>query len=232
MAKSTPQRLSAGCASRLLFFMLLTACIGLGWAITSALQPQDLSDIGGHGPSNKVTQAPRDLKATLRSSIDRKYPLTLSETEINRWLAHTLATRQGGFLGEKITLDAVCVRLEDGVAEVIMERHFLSKPFTVSMFLQIERMEGLQGVTTEIQLHGGPYHPDFPKPPKGGRFGNLVVPQGFLILVMPAYEKLAALFSEEIDLAFREMSRIKIEKNQLVLDPRDPADSGMIPQTF
>jgi hypothetical protein len=62
--------------------------------------------------------------------------------------------------------------------------------------------------------------------------GNLVVPQGFLILVMPAYEKLAALFSEEIDLAFREMSRIKIEKNQLVLDPRDPADSGMIPQTF
>ena len=214
-----------------MFLILLAACIGLGWAITLALQPQDLSDIGGHGPKDK-NHPPRDLKATLKSAIERKYPLTLSETEINRWLAHTLSARQGGFLEEKITLDGVWVRLENEVAEVIMERHFLGKPFTVSMYLQIERREGLQGITTEIELHGGPYHPDFPKPPKGGRFGNLLVPQGFLILVMPAYETLAGLFSEEIDLAFREMSRIQIKKDQLVLDPRDPADNGMIPQTF
>ena len=69
--------------------------------------------------------------------------------------------------------------------------------------------------------------------PRGGRFGKLVVPQGFLLLVMPAYEKLVPLFREEIHLGFEEMARIKIEKNRLVLDPREPSgDPSGLPQTF
>ncbi len=60
-----------------------------------------------------------------------------------------------------------------------------------------------------------------------------MVPQGFLLLVMPAYENLAALFREELHLAFEEMARIKIERHRLVLDPREPPDdpSGL-PRDF
>jgi hypothetical protein len=81
-------------------------------------------------------------------------------------------------------------------------------------------------------LQGGPYHSDFPKPPRGGRFGKLVVPQGFLLLVMPAYEKLASQFSSEIDLGLREMSKIQIKKGYITLDPRELLGQQGMPQNF
>ena len=168
----------------------------------------------------------------LKSAIDRGYAVTLSEAEINQWLGRTLAVKQGGPLGDKVTLNRVWVRLEEGRAEVIMSRTAWGKPFTVSMFLQVERMEDVQGTYTEVRPHGGTFHPDFPKLLKGGRFGQMVVPQGFLILVMPAYEKLAGLFPEEIELAFKEMSRIRIEKGQITLDPREPTGHQGMPSTF
>lgn len=231
MSDSNSSRSGGGCFSKLLLLILVAAAVGLGSAIYFALQPQDLSDLAAPSATmNAGTK--RDLKVVLQSSLDRGFKLTLSEAEINDWLGRTLVTKQGGFLEGKVTLDRVWVRLHEGQAEVIMARRFLGKPFTVSMFLQVERIEGLQGTATEIQLHGGPYHSDFPNPPRGGRFGQLVIPQGFLILVMPAYEKLAAVFSEEVRLGFQEMSRIHLEKGGVALDPREPLGEQGMPETF
>ncbi len=140
--------------------------------------------------------------------------------------------KQGGFLEEKVTLDRVWVRLEEDRAEVIMARRFLGKPFTVSMYLQVEQVEDLKGPYLNITPSGGPYLKEFPHPPRGGRFGKLVVPMGFLLLVMPAFEKLPPLFSGEIDLAFTKMTRIRIEKGKLILDPREPLGERGMPQTF
>ena len=63
---------------------------------------------------------------------------------------------------------------------------------------------------------------------KGGRFGQLVVPQGFLLLVLPAYEQLAALYRKELELGFEEMSRITLADGKLILDPR-PDGGAEIP---
>lgn len=232
MAEPKKPKSGGGCLSKLLFLILLVPCIGLGVAVFYAVQPQDLTDLGGYGPATAKPEAEREMKAVLKNAISRAYPVTLSETEINQWLARTLVAKQGGFLEGKVTLKRVWVRLEAGRAEVVMEREFLGNPFTVSMFLQVARMEGRKGTRTEIEMHGGPYHQDFPNPPQGGRFGKLVVPQGFLLLVMPAYEKLAAAFPDEIDLAFREMSRITLEKDRLVLDPREPMGEQGMPKVF
>ena len=229
--KTKAPKSGGGCFSKLLLLILLAAAVALGSAVFFVVQPQDLTDIGGYGPV-PVAGPERDMKAVLKNAITRSYPLTLSEAEINQWLARTVETKQGGFLAEKVTLNHLWVRLEQGRAELIMERHFLGHPFTVSMYLQIQRMEGPKGVITEILRHGGPYHPDFPDPPQGGRFGKLVVPQGFLLLVMPAYEKLAALFPEEIQLAFSEMNRIQFEKGKLVLDPRELTGQQGMPKTL
>ena len=232
MAEPKKSKSGGGCLSKLLFLILLVPCIGLGTAVFYAVQPQDLTDLGGYGPAAAKPGTEREMKAVLKNAINRSYPLTLSETEINQWLARTLVAKQGGFLEGKVTLKRVWVRLEDGRAEVVMERDFLGKPFTVSMYLQVARMEGPKGTITEIERHGGPYHKDFPNPPQGGRFGKLVVPQGFLLLIMPAYEKLAAAFPEEIELAFREMARITIENDRLVLDPREPMGQQGMPKVF
>lgn len=221
MAESSQPAPGGGCLPRLLVLVLLLCGLGLAAALHAVFQPQDLGDIGGYRESTEAAPA-RDLAVVLRNSIDRGYAVTLTEREINQWLEKTLATRQDGLLADKASLDRVLVRLLDGHAEVVMLRHVLGRPFTVSMFLTIEQSEDADGVHTSVHMHGGPFHEALPKPPRGGRFGRLVVPQGFLLLVKPAYDRLAACFHEETRLAFQEMARIRIEENRLVLDPREP----------
>src|SRR6478752_520741 len=216
MADPTKPSFIGGCFSTLALLVLIIAAGGLGTSIFLATRPQDMSDLGGYGPTAPPL-AKRDLKVVLQNAIDRGFPVTLSEAEINQWLGLTLETRQGGLLKGKVTLDRVWVRLEEGRAEVIMERKFYGKPLTTSMYLQVEKMEDIKGAYLNIQPDGGPYHKDFPRPPRGGRFGQLVVPQGFLYLVHSAYQKLGALFPEETELLSK-MTKVKIEKGKLVLD--------------
>ncbi len=227
MAEPSKSRSGGGCFSKLLMLILLVVAGGLGSAIFYAVQPQDLSDL-----VTAKALPERDLKGVLTNAIDRGYPVTLAEAEINQWLGRTLATKQAGFLAGKVTLDRVWVRLEAERVEVIMARHFLGKPFTVSMYLQVEQEEDLKGQLLNITPSGGPYLKDFPHPPRGGRFGKLVVPMGFLYLVLPAYQKLPAVFPDEIELAFTKMSRIRFEKGNLVLDPREPLGQEGMPKTF
>lgn len=219
MTDSESPKQGLGCFSKLMALFLLATLVGLLAAVYHAVTPQDLSDLGGRTAVAGANKA-RDLKVVLQNAIDRDFPLTLTETEINQWLADTLVMKQGGVLKDSTKLERVLVRLEDGRAEVIMLRSILGKPFTVSMYIQVERVESTKGVSTEIRLHGGPFLKDYENPTKGGRFGRLVMPQGYLHLVMPAYSKLADVFPEEIDLALTRMSKISIEKGRLTLDPR------------
>ncbi|MEI6818981.1 MAG: hypothetical protein WCL19_05210 [Verrucomicrobiota bacterium] len=215
-----------GCFSKLLFLILLVGLIGLGGAVYWVSQPQSLSDLGANNP--RVVALPqRDLKVVVQSAIDGNSPLTLSETELNQWLGRTLAARQGGLLGEKVTLDRVWIRLEKGRAEVILVRSLWGKPFTVSMFLGVEQVDGPDGSATVVALHGGPYLKAFPNPPQGGRFGRLVVPQGLLVLVLPAYERLATAYREEIELCLRHMVLTRIEKGRVILNPPEPSPQGL-----
>lgn len=232
MADPKKPKSGGGCLSLLITLIFLVAAVGLGSALFFIVQPQDLTNLGGYGPAAKTAPV-RDMKVVLKNAIERGFPVTLSEADINNWLGRTLTTKQGGVLASQISLERVWVRLEDGVAEIIMERKIMGQPFTVSMFLKIEKFENAKGVTTVVNMDGGPFHKDFPVPPRGGRLGKLVVPQGFLILVKPAYEKLAKLFLEERALGLEEMSRVKIEKGRLILDPRAPDAAGsLIPQSF
>ncbi len=232
MADPARPKSAGGCFSTLILLLFLAIAIGLGSALFFIAQPQDLSNLGGYGPAAKVAPV-KDVKSILKNSLDRGHPVTLTESDLNIWLDRTLTRKQGGLLGSQASLERVWIRLEDGFAEVIMERKIMNQPFTVSMFVKVEKMEGPKGLVTEVKLDGGPYQADLPKPPRGGRFGKLVVPQGFLILIMPAYEKLAALFPEEKTLGIEEMARIKIEKGKMILNPRAPVETdSLLPKTF
>ncbi len=233
MAKPSKTPAGGGCLRKLLVWYVMTVGLALAAALLWVTQAQDLTDIGGYGaPADGA--AARDLHQVLQSALTRRYAVTLSETEINQWLQRTLVAKQGGRLGGVVTLERVWVRLQDGCAEVVMQRKILGQPFTVSMFLQVAQTEGPKGVVTEVLLHGGPYfQANLPVPMRGGRFGKLVVPQGFLHLVVPAYARLAELYQAEIHLGFEEMSRVTIAKGRLVLDPRVPSEDLLVtPQTY
>ncbi len=231
MSEPKKPKSGGGCFSKLLFLILLAAMGGLGSAVYFVTQAQDLTDLGGYGPAVKATP-PRDMEEVLRNAIDRNYAVTLSEAEINLWLAKTLAMKQGGFLADQVKLEHFWVRLEEGRAELIMERSILGKPFTLSMYFKVDKEQSGKEIITTFNPTGGRFLADYDFPQKGGRLGQLVVPQGFLHLVIPSYEKVAALFTDEIELAFNKMQRINIENDRLVLDPREPLGDQGMPQTF
>lgn len=232
MADASHHRFPGGCLGRILVQILVAGTIGFTLALVFIVMPQDLRDIGGYLPTSKVLPA-RNIKAVLKGALDKGYVVTLTETEVNQWLGRELVVKQGGMLADLARLERVWVRLEDGRAEVVMVRRILGRPFTVSMFLKVVQREGPKGVKTEVELQGGPYFDGLAQPVQGGRFGSLVVPQGFLLLVTPAFRKLPDLFHDEIHLGFEEMARISIEKGKLVLNPRDPSsDAPELAQPF
>lgn len=215
-----------GCLGKLFGLLVFAVVAGLSAGIYFVSQPEDLTDIGGYDPAEETPASPpRDIETVLRKSIEGDYSVTLSETELNNWLGRELELRQGGELAEWVSLKRVWIRLREGVAEIIIERDVAGHRLTTSMFLQVEQSDTAKGIITQIHLHGGGYHEDVPMPTRGGRFGRVTVPQGFLILVMKDFEKIAQLFETEIDLGFRQMSRIRIEDKRLMLDPKQPSQT-------
>jgi len=209
---------------RLMVWFVVLLLGGFGAALYFIAQPQNLDDVAGYRLSGSGQT--RNLKRVLENAVERGYPVTISEAEINRYLRRTLKARQGGELGKWVDIRGVAVRLEDGRAEIVIERKIADKrAFTVSMYLSVEVTEDEKGVKKTLHLHGGPYSEKFPWLNRGGRFGQLVMPQGFLILVLDPYRKIAALYKRELDIAFKDMARIRIEKGKVVLDPRPPGDT-------
>ncbi|TAE74907.1 MAG: hypothetical protein EAZ84_10235 [Verrucomicrobia bacterium] len=227
MADEIELKPKGSCLGKLVTLVALCGVAGLAVALYFVVRAQDMSDIK-RGASGRPA---RDLREVLKNSVDRGYPLTLSEEEINRYLKQTLLAKQGGVLGEAVTVDGVRVRLEEGRAEIVIERSVMGWPLTLSMFVRVEQTVGMKGATsTSILRDGGPFLPEVPRLAmlvKGGRFGQLVVPQGFLLLVLPSFDKLAKLYAAELELGFQEMSRISIIDGKLELDPRPDAGKGL-----
>lgn len=229
MAKDEEEKSKGGCLGKLFGLLVFIVIAGLGTAMYFISQPQDLSDIGGSAAADRTETGispPRDLGAVLEKSIEGGYSVVLSETEINGMIARELESKQAGALGEWVSIKKVLVRLEEDLAEVIVVRDVQGYEITTSMFLQVEQVETQKGLTTQVHLHGGSYHEMVPVPSRGGRYGKLTVPQGFLILVMPEFRKIAEMFESEIDLGFQRMARIKIGPDGLELDPTPPASGS------
>ena len=95
---SKKKKPGGGCLGKLLMLIILLGGVSIGVACFFIAQEQDLTDIGGSGPATKAIPI-RDLKVVLQNSLERSYPVTLTETELNQWLGRNLTTKQGGLLG-------------------------------------------------------------------------------------------------------------------------------------
>jgi hypothetical protein len=192
----------------------LIALLAVG--ILTVFQAQNTSDLESKAAA---VQEARNLTEVFRKALEGAYEVTISEEELNAYIAKHLAMKQKGLVPSLVTLEKVLVRMEDDHAEIILVRKIGGKPFTTSMWLQIEQMENSSGeITTNIEPSRGSM-PILHGIKQGGRFGRLVVPQGFLIFTEKAYRELATVFSEEILHGIQEMARIRIRKGALDLNP-------------
>jgi hypothetical protein len=227
MASDEKIKSDGGCFGKLMGLFVFLVIFGLVTAIWYIAKPQDFSDIEGYskdGAKALAVSPARDLTEVLKKSLEEGHSVVIRENEINRMLARELEMKQGGIFAEWVRLKQVLVRLEDNVAEIIVVRDVMGYEVTVSMFIQVEKTEDKKGIKTDVSMHGGSYHESVPFLRKGGRFGSLTVPQGFLILVMPEFRKIGALFEKEIGLVFKDMSSFEIKKGSLYLDPKAPEE--------
>lgn len=220
--KQMEKRPKRGCLAQLFFLFSAALSPVLAIAIAVMLLPQDLSDIEGYGPGAQAQEA-RDLGAVLRESLERGHEITITEEELNRWIGQTLKIEQKGLLGFAVKINGIGVRISEDQAEIVIERSFLGLKSTHSMFMQVLVESDAVSSSKEVILHGGPIANFFTPLKRGGRFGRLTVPQGYLYLVKPCFFQLGETCGKELEMAFGKMHSIRLEEGKLVLTPRQAA---------
>ena len=124
MAEKKSEKKKKGGCFKFFVLLILMAGVGLlGFLTYRTFEPQDLSDIDGYRAERSLIPPPgRHVGNVLVEAQKGGLPVRITEREINHYLIRTLKMRQGGLLADYVELQGVWVRLEDGVAEVIIER--------------------------------------------------------------------------------------------------------------
>ncbi len=205
----------------LLFAFLMV--VGLGLGVYLSFQPQDLSSIDGYAPEDRGDRA-TDIPAMIALAAKNRQAITLSERQVNRWLAENLKIRQEGVFAKETELKGVWIRFDEsegGRAEFIIERKIRDLTHTSSMYLRFQRRKKEDdSFTTTVRKDGGSFLGTIPI---GGRFGKAKVPQGFLLFTMSSYENLGSLFEKEFKMVKKEIitegaGRIIFEEKKMRID--------------
>ncbi len=148
---------------------------------------------------------PDDLVDMMRqTTIKRAAVMEISEAEINRHLATTLAGKVGAMYGGLVTFEGARIDLEPGEARLILIWKLRGYTRTASVDLAINRDENN-------------FHVDLLR----GAYGHLRVPRGLMRPLYPSLSAVADALDPEIRTLFQ-MTKITITKDKLLLDPRFP----------
>ncbi|MFD2304335.1 hypothetical protein [Roseibacillus ishigakijimensis] len=194
----------------------LALLIFLFTAITLSFLPQDLSDLAGRDEDGPTATPARNLKRVLENAADQSIKVTLTEEEINQWLAHEIKGQQEGLLASGVSYDGTWVRLKEGSVDLIFEREAFNRKHTVAMNVEIEQLvEDNNQMSSNIHW-------------RGGRLGQMPVMQGYLTLVMSSYKELAEVMEPEVA-ALRSLlegkALVKIEEGKVTFEPRAQQDN-------
>lgn len=178
----------------------------------------------------------RDLPLVLKEAYDRGYALTLTDAEVTAYVGRVVRAKQTGASEKFAKFEKIWVKFSDGYGELVMKRRVFGVAVTQSVYFRIEQNVKPDGSPDTQLAWGGPsFFTSMPKWKQGGKIGQLGVPQGFLLVMMPSLEKLSRLFSTpaegggwESDLKLGSMARISIQAGKMVFEPESAA-AGQMP---
>ena len=179
-----------------------------GVKIFPAVEAYPMAQIAGRTEIMEGRSIPAPmLKERLQSAIERNYPLTLREEEINAWLGKRLDVRQGGKLAPFVKIRGLWVDFKQDQIELIIERELpWGKVHVTSLFMSFE--QGKRGFS--ISRHSC-------------HIGQVRLPGGFARLVSPAFDNLAQELEDELKPYYNmRIHDIRIEDGKITLDPRLP----------
>ena len=198
-----------------MLLLALALLVFLFTAITLSFLPQDLSDLEGRNEDGSSNPPNRNLERVLENAANQGIQVTLTEKEVNEWLASTVKGTQEGVLGKSVQYRGTWIRFKEGSAEIIFEREAFNRLHTIAMNVEIEQLiEGNNQMSTNVHW-------------QGGRLGQMPVMQGYLLLVMSSYEELGKVLSPEVK-SLRSLlegkATIKFEEGKVTFEPRSTDD--------
>lgn len=209
----------------IVYLVVLGALGFIGLSVTFAWLPRNVVVASSDGVA--VTGKSVDLMKRMQAAIDEEYTVTITESEVNDYLAEKVQIAQSSLVGEFVTIESVQAELQEGMIDITIERSFDlpgneredgSKrvpvlPFihTCSMQLKIYSEEpGSDAEGTSVV--------EFP----GGYLGQTQLPGLLVTIVKPSFDVLADALAQEIELGFHNMTKVTVSDGVIELDPRLP----------
>lgn len=193
---------------KLLRFFLRAISIVLPIALVAVLvrvyTPESLDDIAGRDTG---LEAPVDLLEQVRSAVASGRVFECGEGAINQHVQTVLEGRESEGIDILAEFRGLWIRLREGGFDVVFEREVLGFRSTVSAQLRIVRDEA--GYRIEA---------------RGGKFGRLSVPPGFLRLIGEGLANAGRVFEPEKEVLSLS-SGLTITAGRLRLDPHQGAGS-------
>ncbi len=151
---------------------------------------------------------PPMLKIRLETAVERNYPITFREEEINAWLSKRIELKQGGLVAPFVKARGVWVDFKKDQIEIIIEREIQGRTHVTSMFLHFVRSKKGYSIRRDTS-----------------HIGQVRAPGGFARLIMGAFENLADELSEEMK-PYKEnkIRDVHVEEGKITLDPRKPGE--------
>lgn len=180
-----------------------------GVRVFPALKPYTLDHIAGRAEilDGKSIDPPM-LKIRLQTAVERNYPVTFREEEINAWLRKRIEVEQGGALAPFVKARGVWVDFRKDQIEIIIEREIQGRTHITSMFMHFNRSKNGYSIRRDKS-----------------HIGQVSAPGGFARLIMPAFENLAKELADELELYKDNKIRdIRVEEGKITLDPRKPEE--------
>jgi len=199
--------------------LILGILAAMGGFVYFGWQGADLSDVSGR---KGIAIGYVDIERKVRNALNDNAEVTLTEAELNQYIAKNLKMKQGGFMKGFAKVKGVYVDLKPDVMEVFIKREIAQygedgtiktdvfKPFThtVSMKLKIFTVVDEKGVTSRKV--------EFP----GGRIGKAPTPGLMVTVVKASFDQLAEHFKAETELGYKKMTSITVGDGFIKLDPR------------
>lgn len=179
--------------------LLLISLSGLTGAAWVGHRMPDLSAVAGADGSEPIADIADALE---QAEIKRSAPIEITEADLNRYLAATVAGSQKGRTAASFSFEKMLIDLEPGVARITLCWLARGHRTSTSLDLAVSAV----GANHRIEIVKGAY-------------GRLPVARGFLLPVLPAYRELATACDAEVK-KLLSMTKIQIAKDKLVLDPR------------
>lgn len=155
--------------------------------------PQDLTDVAGYQDQGN----PRDMMVMLKNANGAEVSFT--EGELNRYLKDTCRMRQMGLFSLLAHVEGVAIRIHDGYMELVVDRIIganMHQTTAVNLSFRQETDHGRP--VLKVDFHGG--SPLYGSMPRGGKIGQVGVPQRHIEMLKPALETLLDCYPEMVQI--------------------------------